>query len=153
VDIFASDESFAALGLALFSIGMVVGRLSVDKVVQRLGRLPLIQIGSWISAGSVVVLMFSNNELLSLTAWLVMGLGLSGVVPQIFAMSGEIGEATHTGRNLAKVVGLSYLGALVGPSVIGVLTVWLPLNLALIWGLALSLLVVALAPKLERMDK
>ncbi len=153
VDVFSTDEAFAALGLALFSIGMVLGRLTVDRIVESKGRLPVIQIGSGLAAAAVALLMFSPNEWIALFAWFAMGIALSGVVPQIFAMSGEIGETTHAGRNMAKVVGITYLGALIGPSIIGVLTIWLPLNLALIWALFLALFVMFISPKLERMRK
>ena len=153
VDIFQTDESFAALGLALFSIGMVIGRLFIDRIVELKGRLPVIQYGSGAAVLAVAILMFSPNQWIALGGWLVIGLALSGVVPQIFAMSGEIGEATHAGRNMAKVVGITYLGALIGPSVIGLLTLWLPLNLAFVWALVLAAFVAILSPKLERMGK
>jgi MFS family permease len=132
---------------------MVSGRLTVDRIVEIKGRLPVIQIGSAVAVAAVVLLMFSPDQWLSLFGWFVMGIGLSGVVPQIFAMSGEIGEATHAGRNMAKVVGISYLGALIGPSVIGILTIWLPLNLALVWALFLAVFVTVISPKLERLGK
>ena len=62
----------------------------------------------------------------SLVLWYFLGLGISGVVPQIFAAGGEIGEATHSGRNMARVVGITYIGALAGPSAIGLLTAIYP---------------------------
>lgn len=153
VDVYKTDEAFAALGLAAFSIGMVAGRLFIDRIVERVGRLPVIQFGAAVSTVSVLVLMFSPNQEVALAAWFLNGLALSGVVPQIFAMSGEIGEVSHMGRNMAKVVGITYLGALIGPSVIGVLTIWLPLNFAFVWALLLALFVAIVSPRLERIGK
>lgn len=153
VDIHNTSESFAALGLAVFSIGMVIGRLTIDRIVELKGRLPVIQVGSALAAVSVALLIFSPNQWIALVAWLLMGVSLSGVVPQIFAMSGEIGEATHAGRNMAKVVGITYLGALVGPSIIGILTIWFPLNIAFVWALLLAGFVAIVSPRLERMGK
>ena len=71
---------------------------------------------------------------------------------QVFAAAGRIGETGHHGRNLAKVVGITYLGALAGPSVIGLLTVFLPLNLALGFGAVLAMLIVLFTPKLARLS-
>lgn len=151
VDTFSTDESFAALGLAVFSIGMVLGRLFIDRIVEAKGRLPVIQIGTYLAAGVVVILMFSPNQWVSLFAWFAIGVSLSGVVPQIFAMGGEVGESTHAGRNMAKVVGITYLGALIGPSIIGILTIWMPLNFAFVWAFLLALFVAVVSPKLESM--
>ena len=83
----------------------------------------------------------------------MLGLGISGVVPQIFAAAGEIGEASHHGRNMAKVVGITYIGGLAGPSVIGLATGLLPLNWAIGWGSLLGLFIFLATPKLEKLPK
>ena len=65
---------------------------------------------------------------------------------------GNIGEETHSGRNMAKVVGLTYFGIMAGPAIIGFLTNWIPLNLALGLG-SLLCLVVALSAGVLRSEK
>ena len=75
------------------------------------------------------------------------------MVPQIFAAGGEIGEATHSGRNMARVVGITYIGALAGPSAIGLLTAIYPLNVAIGWGTALAIFILAANPRLEKLTK
>jgi len=67
------------------------------------------------------------------------GIGIAGVVPQMFAYSAEVGEDTHTGRNMAKVVGITYAGVLAGPAIIGFLTALVPLNIAIGLGVVLGL--------------
>lgn len=145
--------ALAAWGLAVFNIGMIVGRLFIDRIVERKGRNFVIRNGSLFAALAIAAQAFAPNFGFSLLAWGLLGLGISGVVPQIFAAAGEIGEASHSGRNMAKVVGITYIGGLAGPSIIGLLTGILPLNVAIGWGALLGLFVYLAAPRLEKLPK
>lgn len=152
-DILGTSTAFAAWGLAAFSIGMTLGRFFIDRVVDLVGREPVVSWGSAGAALATVGLMFAGNAWLALALWGLLGLAVSGVVPQIFAMAGSIGEPSHHGRNLAKVVGITYLGALAGPSVIGLLTIWLPLNLALVFAAALGVFIALAAKALAKLPR
>ncbi|MFS6633865.1 hypothetical protein WHJ94_14305, partial [Staphylococcus aureus] len=48
---------------------------------------------------------------------------------------------SHSGRNMAKVVGLCYAGVLGGPAIIGLLTAVMPLQLALTFGIFLGIVI------------
>ncbi|MEY3029363.1 MAG: hypothetical protein RL198_760 [Actinomycetota bacterium] len=151
-DVIGRDEAFAALGLAAFSVGMIVGRLRVDRLVDLFGRSWVLRWGGIGSTVATLLLIVAPPDWLALLGWALLGIAMSGVVPQVFAVAGRIGETGHHGRNLAKVVGITYLGALAGPSVIGLLTVFLPLNLALGFGAVLAMLIVLFTPKLARLS-
>lgn len=151
-DVIGRDEAFAALGLAAFSVGMIAGRLRVDALVDRLGRSWVLRWGGVGSAIATFLLMATPPDWLALLGWALLGVAMSGVVPQVFAAAGRIGEPNHHGRNLAKVVGITYLGALAGPSVIGLLTIFLPLNQALGFGAVLAISIVLLTPRLARLS-
>jgi MFS family permease len=86
---------------------------------------------------SIVVL--STASPVALLGWVIAGVGIAGVIPQIFAYSAEVGEETHTGRNMSKVVGITYAGVLAGPALIGFLTELVPLNIAIGLGVILGL--------------
>jgi MFS family permease len=152
-DVLGTSTAFAAWGLASFALFMTIGRFYVDRIVDRVGREPVVRVGALASAVVTVGLMFAGNEWLALALWGLLGLSMAGVVPQIFAMAGSIGEPSHQGRNLAKVVGITYLGALAGPSVIGILTIWLPLNLALVFAAALGAFIALASKPLERLPR
>jgi len=151
-DIIGRDEAFAALGLAAFSVGMIIGRLRVDNLVDRFGRSWVLRWGGIGSAAATLLLMAAPVDWIALLAWALLGIAMSGIVPQVFAAAGRIGESDHHGRNLAKVVGITYLGALAGPSVIGLLTVLVPLNLALGFAAVLAISIVLLTPRLARLS-
>ena len=145
--------ALAAWGLAAFNIGMIIGRIFIDRIVEVKGRSFVIRNGSIFAAAAIGLQAFAPNYEISLLAWGLLGLGISGVVPQIFAAAGEIGEASHSGRNMAKVVGITYIGGLAGPSIIGILTGILPLNFAIGWGALLGLFIFFATPRLEKLPK
>lgn len=152
-DIQLVDAGVAAWGLAAFNIGMITGRIFIDRIVERKGRGFVIVWGSLAAAVAIGLQAFAPNLTFSLICWFLLGLGISGVVPQLFAASGEIGEASHSGRNMARVVGITYIGGLAGPSVIGLLTLAIPLNFAIGWGALLGFFIVLAWPRLQKMDK
>lgn len=152
-DIQMVSAALAAWGLAAFNIGMILGRIFIDRIVERKGRGFIIVWGSVVAALAIGLQAFANGFEVSLVLWFLLGLGISGVVPQLFAAAGEIGEATHSGRNMARVVGITYIGGLAGPSIIGLLTNAIPLNFAIGWGALLGLFVARSWSRLSKMEQ
>jgi MFS family permease len=152
-DIQMVSAALAAWGLAAFNIGMILGRIFIDRIVERKGRGFIIVWGSVVAAAAIGLQAFANSFEISLVLWFLLGLGISGVVPQLFAAAGEIGEATHSGRNMARVVGITYIGGLAGPSIIGLLTHAIPLNFAIGWGALLGLFVALSWSQLSKMEQ
>jgi len=134
-----TSNAQAAVALVVFTGSMGVTRLFIDKVVAAKGRIFVIRYGSLVSAAGTSLVVFSTASPLALAGWLIAGVGIAGVVPQLFAYSSEIGEQSHSGRNLAKVVGITYAGVLAGPAIIGFLTEVVPLNIAIGLGVLLGL--------------
>ena len=152
-DIQGVSVAAAAWGLAAFNVGMILGRIFIDRIVEAKGRGFIIRWGSLIGGVVIAAQAIAPNFETSLALWFLLGLGISGVVPQLFAAGGEIGEASHSGRNMARVVGITYIGALAGPSGIGLLTAIFPLNIAVGWGTVLAIFILLAWPKLERLEK
>ena len=153
IDIQDVSVALAAWGLAAFNLGMITGRIFIDRIVENKGRGFIIRWGSLLGGVAIAAQAIAPNFETSLALWYFLGLGISGVVPQIFAAGGEIGEATHSGRNMARVVGITYIGALAGPSAIGLLTALYPLNVAIGWGTALAIFILVANPRLEKLTK
>ena len=137
--VIGTSDAQAAIALVVYTGAMGTTRLLIDKVVASKGRIFVIRYGSLLSALGTCVVVVSNTSLVALLGWVIAGIGIAGVVPQIFAYSAEVGESSHTGRNMAKVVGITYAGVLAGPAVIGFLTELVPLNIAIGLGVVLGL--------------
>jgi MFS family permease len=137
--VLGTSEAQASLALVVYTGAMGLTRLVIDKVVAIRGRIFVIALGSLISALGTSVVVISTTSAVALVGWIIAGIGIAGVVPQIFAYSAEVGESSHTGRNMAKVVGITYAGVLAGPALIGFLTELVPLNVAIGLGVILGL--------------
>ena len=137
--ILETSEALAAVALVVYTGAMGFTRLVIDKVVAVKGRVFVIRYGSLISALGTGVVVVSTTSPVALACWIIAGVGIAGVVPQMFAYSAEVGEASHTGRNMAKVVGITYAGVLAGPAIIGFLTELVPLNIAIGLGVLLGM--------------
>ena len=152
-DIQNVSVALAARGLAAFNIGMILGRIFIDRIVEQRGRGFVIRWGALFSAVAIGLQAIAPSFEVSLLFWLLLGIGISGVVPQLIASSGEIGEASHSGRNMAKVAGITYVGGLAGPSIIGLLTHSLPLEVAIGWGSVLGIFIVISYSQLQKLPK
>ena len=137
--ILGTTEAQASVALVVYTGAMGFTRLVIDRVVAVRGRIFVIAFGSLVSAIGTSIVVVSTSSPVALIGWIVAGVGIAGVVPQIFAYSAEVGESSHTGRNMAKVVGITYAGVLAGPAVIGFLTELVPLNIAIGLGVILGL--------------
>jgi MFS family permease len=129
--VIGTSDAQAAIALVFYTGAMGITRLVIDKVVAAKGRIFVIRFGSLVSAMGTCIVVVSTTSPVALLGWVIAGIGIAGVIPQIFAYSAEVGEETHTGRNMAKVVGITYAGVLAGPAIIGFLTELVPLNIAI----------------------
>ncbi|MFM6966203.1 MAG: MFS transporter [Rhodoluna sp.] len=141
VRVLGASSATGALAVMAFSFAMASFRLVADRVVAARGRLVIIRFGPLVSAAGVSIALIAPTAELALVGWFLAGLGISAVVPQIFAISAVVGEASHSGRNMATVVGLCYAGVLGGPAIIGLLTAVMPLQVALTFGILLGVLI------------
>lgn len=137
--VLGTSDAQAAIALVVYTGSMGFTRLVIDKVVALRGRIFVIAVGSIVSAIGTSVVVVSTTSPVALMGWIIAGIGIAGVVPQIFAYSAEVGEPSHTGRNMAKVVGITYAGVLAGPALVGFLTELVPLNIAIGLGVILGL--------------
>lgn len=147
-----ASESTAAYGVFAVSLTMAGMRLIGDKIVERFDRLTVIRWGAAISGSGYVIALLSNNIPQSLIGWGIAGIGVSAIIPQFFALAGNVGNPSHQGRNMAKVVGMVYMGLLIGPPAIGLLTTFIDLQYALLTGAVLFAFVVVGMPFATRLQ-
>ena len=138
IDKFETSVAVGGVSIAFFTAAMAIVRFVADKVVARFGRIFVIRNGAIISAIGVALALYSPNMELSWAGWALAGIGVSAVVPQCMAFASDIGTPQNQGRNLAKVVGLTYAGVLGGPAIIGFVGNAIGLQGALTFGIALA---------------
>ncbi|MFC8181712.1 MFS transporter [Rhodococcus sp. NPDC057297] len=123
-------SSAGALALACFVSAMTVGRFTVDRVAERVGPVVVLRGGSILAMAGLAVVVLSPALALTCTGWVLLGLGLSGCVPQVFTATGNLQGASA--KDLSRVVGAGYLAVLAGPAVVGWLADIVGLNNAFV---------------------
>lgn len=151
LDLPGTDAALAAVGYAVFSLTMAVGRLTGDLIVRLLGRVSVVRWGSLIAMAGMLLAAFSPNPFWAIGGFALVGLGLSNVVPIIFSAAGYL-SPNSPGQGIAAVSTAGYFGFLVGPPIIGFLAEWITLSGAF-QVLAAGLLLMALRAKLVQQKK
>lgn len=148
-EIVKAPGALVVLGYTLFMISMASGRFLSDILVAKFGaKKVLITSGLVISAGLYLAVLLPYLISCSI-AFILVGLGVSNVIPIIFTIAGN-NKKVPTGIALTIVTSISFLGFLIGPSVIGFIAELTNLrySFALIglFGLLISVLVGKLGP-------
>jgi MFS family permease len=110
----------AALGYAVFSAVMAVGRLTGDLLINRFGRPALVRLGSAIAACGLGLALLLNNLPAALAGFGLTGAGCAVIVPIAFAAAGRMRELPP-GSALTVVTAMGYFGLFAGPPSIGFL--------------------------------
>jgi len=143
-DNLGTSAGFAAAGFAAFALAMTAGRLLGDRLAARLGPARLIRVSGLVAAAGLAGGLISNNPVGSVVGFAVLGAGLACIAPQVF-LAGGTADPARPGHGLARVVGMSYLGMVSGPVLIGAAATLVGLRVALGIPVLLALCVAALA--------
>jgi len=143
-DVLGTSTSTAAYAYGAFAVAMTIGRFATDRVAALIGPTAIVRYGAALAAIGLALVIVAPWVPLALVGWALFGLGLSGGVPQLFTVAGNL-DARATGVLMARVVGLGYVGLLAGPAVIGALAHWMPLNIAFVLPVILCVLTVVFA--------
>lgn len=145
------SHASASLAYGTFAVAMTLGRLGIDRVAHRYGPRAVVRYGSLAAAAGMGVVVVSPAYSLTLLGWAVYGLGLAGIVPQLFTAAGNLPSARRS-VVLARVVGAGYLGMLAGPALIGFVAGKIGLDDAFILPLLFCLVGVVLAAAVGRKE-
>jgi MFS family permease len=145
-DSLGSSETVAAFAYGAFSITMTIVRLVADRIVAAWGPAVYVSRAALVGALGLLGAALAPSAELAIAAWALFGVGLAGCVPQFFSAAGNVDPAA-SGTYLARVTSMGYLGLLAGPSVIGLLTHWIPLTAAFALPIAGCLAAGLLAPR------
>ena len=148
-DTVKTGEGTAALGYAVFSAGMVLGRFGGDFATARYGPRLLAQNCCALAAfGTALALSFLWAPV-ALIGFALTGLGYSVIVPVVYAAAGRL-SGVNAGVAIATVSVTGFVGFLAGPPVIGFLAREITLRMALFVLVLLSLAGVGFARRMPR---
>ncbi|MCR8900185.1 MFS transporter [Gordonia sp. GONU] len=144
VESYGTGEAIGAIAFGAFSATMTVSRFVIDPVVASVGAVRVVRVGALVGIVGMAIAIVSPVPALAVVGWAVFGVGLAGLIPQIFTAAGNLTDSAG-GRTISVVVGCGYLGMLAGPAVVGFISSRTSLNTGLLAALAALLLAVCLA--------
>jgi len=139
-----TTEAAAAGGYAAFAVAMALGRVCGDRVTARVGPIRLVRAGGTVAALGLAGALLIPNPIAAFVGFASVGLGFATIIPIVFSAAGQK-AGTTPGIALAVVTTLGYFGFIAGPPLIGLVSEFIGLRLALGIIVATSLCAVALA--------
>jgi MFS family permease len=146
---FEASTFMSALPYVFFSATMVIGRLSGDYLAHRFGVVKLLTWSGFIAGVGLTAGLFAGNIYGVIIGWLLLGIGLSAVIPMMISATGTLANEKYSGQvsaaeGVALVTGVAYFGFVIGPPLIGFISeiitlrwaMLLPAVLAIIFGLS-----------------
>src|SRR5260221_6581978 len=128
----------AAVGYAVFSAAMAVGRGVGDPLTARLGPRTMVRLGGLVAALGLTLALVVSWISIALLGFGLVGGGFSVVLPLTLSAGGHTSKQA-AGTAIAAVATCGYVGFLVGPPVIGFVADVLSLRTALGFVVVLSL--------------
>lgn len=108
--------SLTPIGIAVFSIAMVIARIFSDSWRKRWGDAPVVVVGSLLACVSLAIAVLVGGVTAALAGFALVGLGIAAVAPSVYLAAARIGTDA-----LALVSAMGTVGLLVGPGAIGLI--------------------------------
>lgn len=134
-----ASATVAPLGLAAFSVTMIAGRLTSDRIVARIGTRTYVRAGGALAGAGLLTAALVPDTGVAIAGFVVAGAGLAGLFPLTVRAAGDA-------PRIAAVSTAGYAGLVTGPPVVGALAeaASLRASLAVILGV-LSVTIILLA--------
>jgi len=147
-DVRAIPASLGGLGYTCFAIAMTVARLTGDRIISSLGRLPVVLGGALVAAAGMAMVTFIDSWPLALLGYTLVGAGCANIVPVMFSAAGRQ-TVMPQAVAVPAITTLGYLGVLSGPAVIGYVAHYTHLAFSFSLIMALMLIVGAVSLTLD----
>ncbi|HUR07483.1 MAG TPA: MFS transporter [Nonomuraea sp.] len=139
-DTLGAPEALAALGYPVFEVGMLVARLTGDRLGSRFGVRGIMTASGVATAGFFAVVLVAPTPLVAVVTMFFVGLGVATISPMTLSLAGTATD--NPGPAIAQAGAMGYAGLLLGPVVIGFLTdatsLRAALGIAVVLGVAIA---------------
>ncbi|MEV4578062.1 MFS transporter [Nonomuraea jabiensis] len=145
-----APEALAALGYPVFELGMLIARLTGDRLRTRFGVRGMLTVSGVATAGFFAVVLMAPAALVAVSAMFFVGLGVATISPLTLSLAGTATDSP--GPAIAQAGAMGYAGLLLGPVVIGFISDATTLRTALGIGVVLGVLIAAASRFLPRSE-
>lgn len=141
-----SGALLSGLGIALFYLIGMLGRLGSTGMLRRFGERRVVTVAGTLSTVGMALALVTAHPLLVVCGLCVVGLGQSPIVPTAFSLAAR--TRFRSARAVAFVTTCGYTVFLIGPLLIGVLASLASIRTALLLTIATSVGVVLVAQRI-----
>jgi len=121
-----SNHLVGSFGFVFFQLSVAILRLCSDKLflVVKPWKI-LVFCGIFSGLGIILVVIaptFLLSQIVAVVGFAITGVGLSMITPVVISLAGNLNEERPAARSIALVSSISYIGMLLGPAIIGLLS-------------------------------
>lgn len=145
IDLDITPAENAGIGYILFSIAMLLARLTGDRFVSAVGGFVTLVLGGVVTALGLALVLLAPMAFAALSGFVLIGLGAANLVPVLFSAAGRQ-TIMPPGIAIAAVTTTGYAGILIGPAMIGFVSDATSLRMAF-WLLICLILIIPLSAK------
>lgn len=140
------DESFVRMGYIASMGAMTFGRFVADKFVNRYQASTVLKYCGILITAGLLLATARPGLILSTFGFLLVGLGVSSIVPICYSAAGRL-KTMSASIAITAVSSISFLGFMIGPPLIGLLSDITDLRIALLSASAFGILIIVLSEK------
>lgn len=145
-----SNPFLIGLAFSGYAMLMALGRFLGDALIPRFGNRRIVVAGALLAVFGLSLALLLANPYVAIFGFSLVGLGFSCIVPVIFSVGANT-PGMSAGAGIAAVATMGYTGFLAGPPIIGFISEFYGLTIALSLVIVLSLLVALLAKSVVRL--
>ena len=116
--VIGAAKGAATAAFVVYMIAMTMGRLTGDKVVNKLGIIPILKYSGLLIGAGLLTAVLLPYQTMAMLGFVMTGFGVSCIVPLVFSLAGQSAK-TSSGAAIASVSTIGYFGFLVVPPSVG----------------------------------
>lgn len=148
-DVVSVDRKYIGLGFTVFMAAMTIGRLMLNRFVDRIGVRRTLQWGGMLAFTGMTLTTWLPGLVMSIIGFFLVGLGICAIIPLVAGAAARSSSMAPSAAS-AAVLTIGFLGTLIGPPLIGFLSETVGLRYAFLVCVALSLGVIYRSGKIPQ---
>ncbi|SKB83966.1 MFS transporter [Daejeonella lutea] len=139
-----AEPAWVGAGYTAYMIAMASGRFIADWLTHKIGVQRVLQLSGFLTVTGLLISVFFPQELPSIIGFLIVGLGVSSVVPLAYSAASK-SKTMPASQALSTVTTIGFLGLLVGPPIVGLIAGETDLRIAFIFLVLMGIMVFVLS--------
>ena len=149
-DVVKVSTQWRTTGYICFMACMTIGRMFSDSLINYWGARKQLILSGLVATCGIIVATSYPHIVISSIGFMLVGFGVSSVIPTIYGTVGRTTEASKVSIALASVSSVGFFGFLIGPPIIGFLSQAMGLRWAFLMVSSLGIITALRAHQLKK---